>query len=174
MRNRSLITSITSITRYLPSPSYTASQFYSKKPFQPSNQPTTTMVAIKSLALPLLSLSSAANALWLCTANVDYTTSIRGSKYESPYCQVGKGDNRDQAWSQAKDRGLKAVAIIAGGHCDQLQYKHTNQLGGFWDDYGTINYIDSNWHWYCSTGSREGCCDGGNGAPRKRSVEFEA
>jgi hypothetical protein len=31
--------------------------------------------------------------------------------------------------------------------CGQLPYKHSNQLGGFWDDYGTINYKDDNWHW---------------------------
>lgn len=124
------------------------------------------------LSLGLMAATSA-HALWLCTVNRDYYNNAAGGVFPSPFCQVGKGNNREQAWSKATDT-FKGILIIAGGHCDQLAHQHTNQLGGFWDDYGTINYEDSNWHWYCNTGG-QGCCDGGRGAPKKkRAVELES
>ncbi|KAA8617658.1 hypothetical protein Ptr902_02562 [Pyrenophora tritici-repentis] len=106
---------------------------------------------------------------------MDYQTATPGGAiFPSPFCQVGKGDTAEQAHSQAA-RTVDATAIIAGGHCDQLPYQHTNQLGGFWDDYGTVFYVDGDWQWYCNPGtSSSGYCDAGDGAPRKkRSVGFE-
>lgn len=118
-----------------------------------------------SIAALLLSATTA-QALWLATAEITYYTAANGgSIYSWTVCQVGKGDNYDQAWSQATSQGTDAVAISGMPSCGELPYKHTNQLGGFWDDYGTINYEDSNWHWYCNTGGL-GACDAGGGAPK--------
>ncbi|CEJ87916.1 hypothetical protein VHEMI04551 [[Torrubiella] hemipterigena] len=117
--------------------------------------------------ISVLALASSAQALWLATVNMDYGSNAGGSIRMSPYCQVGKGNTRDEALSKASST-VHATAIIAGGHCDQLPYRKTNQLGGFWDDHGDINYIDGNRHWYCKTGSgSRGACDAGDGAPRK-------
>lgn len=113
----------------------------------------------------LLLAATGTQALWLATQNMDYANKGASS---SPYCQVGKGDTQAQAFSQASST-TNGIAVLAGSHCDQLPYHHTNQLGGFWDDYGTINYEDSNWHWYCKTGTgSRGSCDAGNGAPKKK------
>ena len=120
---------------------------------------------LKQLSCVLLA-ATGTQALWLATSDMTYYSVADGTAYPEPFCQVGKGDTRDQAWSQATSTGLNAVGIAGVQQCSELPYKHTNQLGGFWDDYGTINYEDSNWHWYCNTGGN-GACDAGNGAPKK-------
>ncbi|OAQ69234.1 hypothetical protein VFPPC_13815 [Pochonia chlamydosporia 170] len=127
---------------------------------------------LKSLPFLLLA-ATGSQALWLAIADMTYYTNTNGGgQYGSPFCQVGKGDNRDQAASQA---GSTVHATALGGvqKCSELPYSKGNQLGGFWNDHGTINYEDSNWHWYCNPGSgSSGACDAGNGAPkRKRSVD---
>ncbi|XEV07077.1 hypothetical protein FSHL1_012364 [Fusarium sambucinum] len=112
--------------------------------------------------------ASGAHALWLATVNMDYGSALNKGVVSSPYCQVGKGNTREEALSKASST-VHGIAILAGGHCDQLPYRKTNQGGGFWDDYGTVNYIDDNWHWYCQTGNgNRNACDAGNGAPRKK------
>ncbi|EDU42530.1 conserved hypothetical protein [Pyrenophora tritici-repentis Pt-1C-BFP] len=112
------------------------------------------------LPLPiLLSLTTTTTALWIATANMDYQTATPGGAiFPSPFCQVGKGDTAEQAHSQAA-RTVDATAIIAGGHCDQLPYQHTNQLGGFWDDYGTVFYVDGDWqcHAYLVDAEQDFC-----------------
>lgn len=119
------------------------------------------------------------NALWLATANVDQTNYVNGGGFfPSPYCQVGKGNTKEEALQKATSI-TNGIAIIAGGHCDQLPYKHTNQLGGFWDDHGDVNYEDDNRHWYCKTGTgAQGACDAGDGAPKRKrdgvEKEFKA
>jgi hypothetical protein len=114
--------------------------------------------------LGLLAATST-QALWLATADMSYYSNAGEAVWESPFCQVGRGDTREQAISQAT-RQVGAVAIAGIRSCSELPYVHSNQLGGFWDDYGTINYEDGNWHWYCNTGTG-GACDAGNGAPKK-------
>ncbi|KAG5772887.1 hypothetical protein H9Q72_001066 [Fusarium xylarioides] len=125
----------------------------------------------------VLAVATGAQALWLATADVDQSSNASGQISRSPYCQVGKGDTQEEAFSQASST-VNGIAIIAGGHCSQLPYQHTNQLEGFWDDYGTINYEVDNWHWYCVTGTAsKSACDAGDGAPkRKRDVarDFKA
>lgn len=124
------------------------------------------------LFLALVTATST-NALWLAAVNMDYGSAVGTAIYSSPYCQVGKGNTMEEALSKASDTVTGRI-FIAGGHCDQLSYHHTQQDGGFWDDYGTINYEDDNWHWYCNPGhGNRNVCDGGKGAPRKkREVEF--
>ena len=118
---------------------------------------------------PLVLVATTTNALWLATVDMTYSTNTgSGGIYGSPYCQVGKGDTEAQAWSQASSEGTDAVALNGIQHCNELSNKHTNQLGGFWDDYGTINYEDDNWHWYCNTGGGQGTCNAGNGAPKRK------
>ncbi|KAF4469489.1 hypothetical protein FALBO_3612 [Fusarium albosuccineum] len=123
---------------------------------------------VNLLLLNFLAVTGA-QALWLATQNMDYSTNTgEGGVFNSPYCQVGKGDTEADAFSQASST-TNGIAIIAGGHCDQLPYQHTNQLGGFWDDHGTINYEDDTTHWFCSTGSESrGSCDAGAGVPKKK------
>ncbi|XP_014550597.1 hypothetical protein COCVIDRAFT_115047 [Bipolaris victoriae FI3] len=126
-------------------------------------------------AILTLAAASSTHALFLAVQNMNYGSGLGNAVFSSPYCQVGKGNTAAEALSKASDT-VHGTLIIAGGHCDQLPYKHTNQLGGFWDDYGTVNYEDNNWHWYCNPGSgNKGVCDSGNGAPKKkREVEFAA
>lgn len=129
---------------------------------------------LKSLPLVVLA-ATGSHALWLAIADMTYYTNTNGGgQYGSPFCQVGKGDNADQAHSQA---GSTIHGIALGGvqKCSSLPYSKGNQLGGFWNDHGTINYEDSNWHWYCNPGTNGGACDAGGGAPkRKREVEFSS
>ncbi|KAG9376905.1 hypothetical protein PtrSN002B_008638 [Pyrenophora tritici-repentis] len=164
---------ISEIAQQLRDNNTTASHKHHTQRFQLINNTTTMQLP---LPLPiLLSLTTTTTALWIATANMDYQTATPGGAiFPSPFCQVGKGDTAEQAHSQAA-RTVDATAIIAGGHCDQLPYQHTNQLGGFWDDYGTVFYVDGDWQWYCNPGtSSSGYCDAGDGAPRKkRSVGFE-
>ncbi|RYN27287.1 hypothetical protein AA0114_g12566 [Alternaria tenuissima] len=129
---------------------------------------------VKSLLLAIC-VTTGAHALWLAAVNMDYGSAVGTAIFSSPYCQVGKGDTEAEALSKASNT-VGGTIIIAGGHCDQLPYQHTNQLGGFWDDYGTINYEDDNWHWYCNPGhTNRNSCDAGNGAPKKkRAVELFA
>ncbi|PON26729.1 hypothetical protein TGAM01_v204230 [Trichoderma gamsii] len=131
---------------------------------------------LKSLPLLLLS-ATGTQALWLAYAQESYWTATPGGgQYESPFCQVGRGENAQDAMSNAQKTAGGAVAFADIVKCSEMPYKHTSQLGGFWNDYGTINYIDDNWHWYCNAGNSitSGSCDAGGGAPRKRSVESNA
>lgn len=120
--------------------------------------------------------ATSAEALWLAIAQETYYTNTgEGGTYGSPFCQVGKGDTQQQAQSQAGST-VKGIALNGVQVCSGLPYSKGNSAGGFWNDYGTINYVDSNWHWYCNPGSgNTGVCNAGNGAPkRKRSAEFKA
>ena len=129
---------------------------------------------VKSLLLAICA-TTGAHALWLAAVNMDYGSAVGTAIFNSPYCQVGKGNTEAEALSKASNT-VGGTIIIAGGHCDQLPYQHTNQLGGFWDDYGTINYEDDNWHWYCNPGhTNRNSCDAGNGSPKKkRAVKLTA
>jgi hypothetical protein len=42
-----------------------------------------------------------------------YTKTGEGGIYESPYCQVGKEDAREQAVTQATSEGLDAVSLAS-------------------------------------------------------------
>lgn len=135
-------------------------------------------MAFKTISLILLA-ATGTQALWLAAAEMTFYTNTPGGVFPSPACQVGKGDTEAQAWSQATSIGSDSVSIGGGvTTCGTLASHHSNQLGGFWDDYGTLNYEDDNWHWYCQPrlqGATGGTCDAGNGSPKKkRSVEFEA
>jgi hypothetical protein len=127
--------------------------------------------------LPALCAIGGTQALWLAVANMDYSSAVGTAIFGSPYCQVGKGNTQDEAISKA-GKTVGSTILLAGGHCNQMPYSKTNQLGGFWNDHGTVNYIDSNWHWYCNINTGKytsGSCDAGGGAPRKkREVEFAA
>lgn len=136
----------------------------------------------KSLPLLMLGAATGTQALWLAIADMTYYTNTNGGgQYGSPFCQVGKGDNRDQAMGAAGST-IHGTALGGVQKCSSLPYSKGNQLGGFWNDHGTINYEDDNRHWYCNPGSgSSGQCDAGDGAPkRKRSdanaiaVEFSA
>ncbi|KAJ5542320.1 hypothetical protein N7535_004740 [Penicillium sp. DV-2018c] len=116
----------------------------------------------------LLLAATGTSALWLAAADMTYYNSNPGGIFPSPVCQVGKGENRDQAWSLATSEGSESIALGGLHSCNELNYKKSNQLGGFWDDYGTLNYEDDNWHWYCSTGGKQGACDAGDGAPKRK------
>jgi hypothetical protein len=129
---------------------------------------------VKSLLLAICA-TTGAHALWLAAVNMDYGSAVGTAIFSSPYCQVGKGNTEAEALSKASNTVCGTI-IIAGGHCDQLPYQHTNQLGEFWEDYGTINYEDDNWHWYCNPGhTSRNSCDAGNGSPKKkRAVKLTA
>lgn len=66
-----------------------------------------------------------------------------------------------------------AVAFSGIQQRSEMPCTHTQQLGDFWNDYGTINYEDSSWQWYCNPGNHNtsGGCDAGGGAPKKRPVQ---
>lgn len=83
------------------------------------------------------------------------------------FFKVGKGDSYDQAWSEATN-SVSGKVIAGINHCSELPYHERNQLGGFWDDYGSINYEDGDTHWYCSTGGGSGACNAGDGALEKK------
>ncbi|KAJ3543525.1 hypothetical protein NM208_g3522 [Fusarium decemcellulare] len=122
---------------------------------------------VNLLTFVLLAAPSA-QALWLAVQDMDYGSNAGGTVFFSPYCQVGKGNDQAEALSKASST-IHGTILIAGGHCNHMSAQKTSQLGGFWDDYGTINYEDDNWHWYCSIpdGNR-GSCDAGAGAPKKK------
>lgn len=136
------------------------------------------------LFIPILCAITGTQALWLAISNQQWTNyANQGGFPATRYCVVGRGENKDQAIKNSKDRGFSATAIGGvAGYCDVLPYSKSNQLGGYWNDHGTINYIDDNWHWYCNPLQGEvgafywsGACDAGSGAPRKkREVAFAA
>jgi len=123
-------------------------------------------------------------ALWLAVSNQAWTNyANQGGFPQTRYCVAGRGENEQQALANSKDRGPKAVSVGGAGYCDQTKYSKSSQGGGYWSDFGTLNYIDDNWHWYCNPLTKgdpgyyafSGACDAGGGAPRKkREVEFAA
>ncbi|KAH3947738.1 hypothetical protein HBI56_186370 [Parastagonospora nodorum] len=135
------------------------------------------------LFIPILCAITGTQALWLAVSNQKWENyANQGGVFPTRYCVVGRGENEQQAIANSKKRDLKAISVGGAGYCDQLPYSKSNQGGGYWNDHGTINYIDDNWHWYCNplkgeTGAFywDGACDAGSGAPRKkREVEFAA
>ncbi|KAJ5145486.1 uncharacterized protein N7515_000050 [Penicillium bovifimosum] len=114
----------------------------------------------------LLLATTGTSALWIAAADMTYYNSVSGGIYPSPSCQVGKGETRDEAWSLATSEGTESIALGGILTCDELNYKKTNQLGGFWDDYGTIFYETDDRMWYCGTGGGQGACDAGEGVPK--------
>lgn len=137
---------------------------------------------LKSIPLFILGAATGTQALWLAIAEMTYQTNTNGGgTFPSPFCQVGRGDTIDAAMGAA---GSTTDGTAIGGiqKCSELPSTKSNQLGGFWNDHGTINYEDDKTHWSCNPGSgSSGQCDAGDGAPkRKRSganmaaVEFSA
>ncbi|KAJ5545245.1 hypothetical protein N7535_006372 [Penicillium sp. DV-2018c] len=115
----------------------------------------------------LLLATTGTSALWIAAADMTYYNNVPGGGvFPSPCCQVGKGATRDEAWSMATSEGLESNALGGLQTCNELNYVKGNQLGGFYDDYGTIFYEEGDWQWYCSTGGQQGACDAGDGAPR--------
>lgn len=86
---------------------------------------------LKSLPILLLS-ATGTRAIWLAYAQESYwTTTVGGGAYGSPYYQVGRGKDAQDASSNAQKTAGGAVAFNQIFHCNEMPYTHTAQLGGF-------------------------------------------
>jgi hypothetical protein len=95
------------------------------------------------LLLLAFSIATGTSALWLVTTNMDYGSAVGNAVFSSSYCQVGKGNTREEAHSKASST-VGGTALLAGGHCDLAPYRKNNQFRRFCNDYGSVNYEDDN------------------------------
>ncbi|KAM0230822.1 hypothetical protein ACHAP5_011266 [Fusarium lateritium] len=121
--------------------------------------------------MPLVILAATGtNALWFATANDER---LNGYLMDKRYCYAGRGETSDDALGQANNHN--GPEIGHGLLCDDLSSTHSKETAGYWYENGSLNYMDSNWHWYCNPGlGSQVACDAGGGAPRKRARDFAA